>query len=201
MCLSRRCHNQIDVTARQEKIVRVHFIRHAQAVTRSTQLADEYRALTCRGRKRFRQVAACLKKTDFNPDLIITSCKIRAVQTADILAESLLFNSDIMISTELSTMHDITVIEKILTTANECEEIVIIGHEPYLGRIVSSLLNLAPPCQLSKGSTVSLNINLSKSGLTAGLTGIVTGSGRLIDKPGAAHKWLEEKACTDNKGE
>lgn len=181
--------------------MKVHFIRHAQATTRSTLLPDEYRALTCRGRKRFRQVAANLKKTDFNPDLIITSCKIRAVQTADILAESLQFNSDIMISTELSGEHDMTVIEKILTTAHESDEIVIVGHEPFLGRVVSSLLTLTPQCQLSKGSVVSMKITRSKSGLTAELGGIVTGSGKIIGKPGAAREWLAEKACADNRGE
>jgi len=181
--------------------VKVHLIRHAQAVTRTALLPDEYRALTCLGRKKFRQVAASLKKTDFNPDLIITSSKIRAVQTADILAECLQFNSNIIISAALSSDHGLAEIEKIVSAYHAADELVIVDHEPALGRIVSQLLSLPPHCQLSKGSTISMKITPGKSGLTAELCSVVTGSGKFISKPGAALEWLKEKICTDNKGE
>lgn len=181
--------------------MKLHLIRHAQAVTRTALLPDEYRALTCLGRKKFRQVAASLKKTGFSPDLIISSSKIRAVQTADILAECLQFNSDIIISTALSGEHGVETIEKIASTYHDADELVIVGHEPALGRIVSQLFSLSPNCQLSKGSTVSMEISPGKSGLTAELCSVVTGSGKYIGRPGAALDWLKEKLCTDNKGE
>lgn len=181
--------------------MKVHLIRHAEAVTRTALLPDEYRALTCRGRKKFRQVAASLKKSDFNPDLIITSSKIRAVQTADILAEGLQFNSDIIISPALSSDPGVSELAKIVSASHGADELVIVGHEPALGMIVSELLALSPPCQLSKGSVVSMKITLVKSGLTAELCGVVTGSGKIISSPGAALEWLKEKICTGSKGE
>lgn len=181
--------------------MKIHFIRHAQAVTRSALLPDEYRTLTCRGRKRFRKVAASLKKTGFNPDIIITSSRIRAVQTADILAESLLYNRELAIADGLAGEYGLQELEGILSTFQQPKEIAIIGHEPSLGRVVSALLDLSPQCQLSKGSVVSMKITRGKSGLTAELGSVVTGSGKIIDKPGAARKWLEGKACADNRGE
>jgi phosphohistidine phosphatase SixA len=63
--------------------MRLHIIRHAEAIERSTDLPDEQRHLTCCGRKRFRKVAACLKKMAIAPDYILASPLVRAVQTAE----------------------------------------------------------------------------------------------------------------------
>lgn len=171
--------------------MKVHFIRHAQAVEHSTDFPDEYRNLTCRGRKRFRQVAACLKKMEVDPDLIITSPKIRAVQTAEILSETLRFNGEIMISADLATRPDIAALCNILKTKKESREIVIVGHEPGLGETIGDLLKVSTPLNLSKGYVVSLKISFKQSGLTAELTGLITGGGKPIRKAGAAMKRLQ----------
>ena len=166
--------------------MKVHFIRHAQAVDRSTGLPDEQRNLTCRGRKRFRQVAACLKKMGIDPDFIITSPKVRAVQTAEILAETLRFSGEVMISADLATGPDISAFVNLLKTKSESDEIVIVGHEPGLGEAIGELLKLSTPCNLAKGSVVTLKISIKQSTLVAELTGLITGGGKAIRKAGAA---------------
>ena len=171
--------------------MKVHFIRHAQAIERSAELPDEYRNLTCRGRKRFRQVAACLKKMDIDPDFIITSPKVRAVQTAEILAETLRFSGEVRISADLATGPDISALGNLLGSKNESREIVIVGHEPGLGEAVGELLKLSTPCSLTKGSVVTLKISSKQSGLTAELTGVITGGGKMIRKAGAAMERLQ----------
>lgn len=170
--------------------MKVHFIRHAQAVERSAGLADEHRNLSCRGRKRFRRIADCLKKTGIDPDLIITSPKIRAVQTTEILAETLRFNGEVRISPQLSTGPDLADLDALLRASQEAGEIVIIGHEPALGEVIAKLLQLSKPCTLAKGCTVSMKISLKSSVLTAELTGLVTGSGKRFNKPAAAMERL-----------
>jgi len=179
--------------------MKVHFIRHAQAIERSTELADEMRNLTCRGRKRFRQVAACLKKTAIDPDFIITSPKVRAVQTAEILSETLRFSGDVRISTALADGPDLAALGSLLKANYEARELVIIGHEPCLGELISELLQISTPCNLAKGSVVSMKISLNKSRLTAELTGVVTGGGKAIRKAGAAMERLKGKKYTDGE--
>lgn len=170
--------------------MKVHFVRHAQAVERSAGLPDEHRNLSCRGRKRFRGIADCLKKTGIDPDLIITSPKIRAVQTAEILAETLRFNGELRISPSLSTGPDFADLDALLRADQEAGEIVIIGHEPALGEVIAKLLQLSVPCVLSKGCVVSMKISLKRSIPYAELTGLITGSGKRINKPDAAMERL-----------
>jgi phosphohistidine phosphatase len=171
--------------------MKVHFVRHAQAVERSAELPDEHRHLTCRGRKRFRLVAARLKKTGIDPDYIITSPKVRAVQTAEILAETLRFSGEVQVSAALATGPDPASLRNILEQRKAANEIVIVGHEPGLGETVGELLKLSPPCNLTKGSVVTLNISLRQSGITAELAGIITGGGKAVSKTEKAMERLQ----------
>ncbi len=170
--------------------MKVHFIRHAQAIERSNELPDEHRNLTCRGRKRFRQVAARLKKIGVDPDIIIVSPKLRAVQTGEILAETLRFNGEVRVSSALADGPDLTALDNLLKSNHEARELVIVGHEPALGEVIGRLLQLGSPCNLTKGCAVSLNISRQSSGLTADLTGLVTGGGKAINKSSTAMERL-----------
>lgn len=166
--------------------MKLHIIRHAQAIERSTALPDEQRNLTCRGRKRFRQVAACLKKMAVTPDYILTSPLIRAVQTAEILSETIRFNGELQISAELAVGPDSSALSSLLRARSSASEIVIVGHEPGLGELVRTLLRLPAPCSLPKGCVVSLEISIKKSGLSAELISLITGSGKAIHKTAKA---------------
>lgn len=175
--------------------MKLHLIRHAQAIERSTGLPDEHRALTCRGRKRFRRVAACLKKNGIDPDIILTSPKVRAVQTAEILSETLHFNGEVHISPQLAAGPDLDELCSLLGARPEARELVVIGHEPALGEVVAQLLRLSAPCHFAKGSVVSLKISLRQSGLRAELVSVVSGGGKEIRTAGAA---LERLMGTQN---
>lgn len=160
--------------------MKVYFIRHAEAIERSTDLPDEHRNLTCRGRKRFRQVAVSLKKMDISPDFILTSPRIRAVQTAEILCETLHFNGEVLVSPDLATGPDLDTLGKLLCARPETRELVIVGHEPALGEVIAGLLRLPAPCHLGKGCVVSMKILIRQSGFVADLTGLITGGGKVI---------------------
>jgi phosphohistidine phosphatase len=177
--------------------MKLHIIRHAQAIERSTDLPDEQRHLTCRGRKRFRKVAACLKKMAISPDYIISSPLVRAVQTAEILSETVRFNGELQISADLAGGPDSAALSALLRARSAASELVIVGHEPDLGELVGTLLRLPAPCTLAKGCVVSLEIALKKSGCTAELISMITGSGKAIRKPAEAIKRLlgEHHTC------
>lgn len=172
----------------------LHLIRHAQAVERSREITEEHRWLSGRGRKRFRQVAAALRKLAIEPEAILTSPKIRAVQTADILAEALRFAGEVQLVPAIAAGFDGLALRQLLVSRPAAAELVVIGHEPDCGLLVTALLRLDTPCLLSKGSVVTLEVTVTNSGLAARLLRVITGGGRVIDSKGKA---LERLQCTD----
>jgi phosphohistidine phosphatase len=176
----------------------IHFIRHAQAIKRTTALPDEHRYLTCRGRKRFRKISATLRKLDIDPDYIFTSPKIRAVQTADILAEKLLFSGDCIITPLLGnfTLQALQDLMHLYPLPKEC---VVVGHEPDFSIVIGQLLNL-PTCSVAKGSVVSLTIVTDQPTLTAELTQLITSGGKLISNLSKALARLQTEHADSLEG-
>lgn len=66
--------------------MKLHIIRHAEAVGQSAAIPDGYRYLSCQGRTRFRRVADILKKCGIDQDIMFSSPLVRAVQTAETAA-------------------------------------------------------------------------------------------------------------------
>jgi len=155
--------------------MKIHLVRHAEAVERSPEIAEEHRYLTPKGRTRFREVAAILTKT-ISPQLIITSPLVRAVQTADILAEQLGFSEELILSTEVGPGFDIETLKKIIERYRDVTDIALVGHEPDLGEVAGTLLGVAD-CSLTKGMTLSFKIS---SGGDAEFVQMVTGGGKLV---------------------
>ncbi len=172
--------------------MKIHLIRHAEAIDRSLNgPADAYRYLTSRGRTRFRRVAASLKKQKIKPDIIITSPLIRAVQTADILAEILRFSGDVMVSPLLSAGFQITHLRDLLLSHGEATEIVLIGHEPDFGKLAQELLGVPFPCAMKKGGTLSVAIDLCQADQPPEFLSLVTGGGTVITNKDKALKRLK----------
>ncbi len=67
--------------------MKVYLIRHALAVDPGAQLADGQRYLSEKGRRGIRQVGRYLQEQKVTFDFILTSPLVRAVQTAELLAE------------------------------------------------------------------------------------------------------------------
>ena len=69
--------------------MKVFLIRHALAVDQGAQLADGHRYLSEKGRRGIREVGRKLRDENISFDHILTSPLVRAVQTAELLAELL----------------------------------------------------------------------------------------------------------------
>lgn len=177
----------------------IHFIRHAQAIKRSPTMPDEQRYLSCRGRKRFRKVSAVLRHLDIDPYYIFTSPRVRAVQTADILAEKLQFNGEIIITPLLS---DCTLqsFHELLLQYPFPKECVLVGHDPDFSEIIAHLLHL-PDCSLAKGSVVTLKVSCSPSTTSAVITSMITHGGEFISQKSKAVSLLQRDQQKRSKGE
>jgi phosphohistidine phosphatase len=139
--------------------MKLFIIRHAAAIERSQEMADERRYLTPEGRMYSRKTARTMRENGAEPDVILTSPLIRSVQTADIVAETLSFIGPVIVRDELSPGFDLVALRKLLAGYQSAKELLIVGHEPDLSSVVSSLLSLRSGFDFKKGAAVRLKID------------------------------------------
>jgi phosphohistidine phosphatase len=167
----------------------IHIVRHAEAIERSDAITEEHRYLTPRGRKRFRKIADSFKETGFHPEIILTSPLVRAVQTADILAETLRYKGDLPVADLLVGFRPQS-LDKLLENHKEAKEIALVGHEPDLGILAQTLLETDIACTLKKGAVISFKLTAGELG-KADFIQLVTGGGRVVTSRGKALERLQ----------
>lgn len=166
----------------------IHLVRHAEAIERTPEVPEDHRFLTARGRVRFRKIALSLKKSEINPDLILTSPLIRAVQTAEILAQTLKFKKELSITPLLAHGFGIEALKELLGQYPKAREVALVGHEPELGMVSRLLLAVEQPCTLEKGATISFK--LKPDGAPAGFRQLVDGGAKVVTARSKALKRL-----------
>lgn len=166
-------------TFRQGSVMIIHVVRHAEAIERTREVPEEHRYLTPRGRKRFRKVAKGLDKLGTDLDVILTSPMIRAVQTADILAERLRYDGDLQVAALLGPGFRPESLGELLGSHTQAKEIAIVGHEPDLGALAQALFSTQGACTLPKGAVVSFKIAAAGQG-EAQFLQMVTGGANII---------------------
>ena len=114
----------------------LYLMRHAQA---KQKVEDPQCGITPKGEKATGQMADYFKKLQPRVREIWHSDKLRARQTADIMASRLGLREKLIEKPELSPMSDIF---KIIEQLNPIENnLMIVGHLPHLARISSMLLS------------------------------------------------------------
>ena len=117
---------------------------------------DSERPLTPKGKRQLRQIAAAMKKMDLRFDLILSSPFLRAKQTAEIIAKNFKLRKKLAFSEDLTPAgNPRLLIQQLNQFHPEPENILLVGHEPYLGKLVALL---------AAGNT-SLEIDFKKGGL------------------------------------
>jgi phosphohistidine phosphatase len=136
--------------------VKLYLVRHAEAIERSATTPDASRHLTTKGRLSFRKIARRVRKAGASPDVIFTSPLLRAVQTAEILAERLKHRGAVVAAKELSPGFDHRALRALLAGAGNPAEAAFVGHEPDLGVIAAALMSVPGAFPLRKGAVVAL---------------------------------------------
>lgn len=139
--------------------MRVYLVRHAAAIERSDTTPDASRYLTAKGRVAFREIARRARNAGAAPNVIFTSPLLRAVQTAEILAERLKHRGEILVVRELSPGFDLRALRALLARGADQAEAAFVGHEPDLGIVSATLLALAAGFPLRKGAVVALEVD------------------------------------------
>jgi phosphohistidine phosphatase len=117
---------------------------------------DSERPLTAKGESRLRDAVRAMKGLDLSFDLILSSPYLRAKQTAEIIAKNLKLRKKMAICDDLiPNGNPRLLIQQLNQLRPEPENVLLVGHEPYLGKLVALL---------AAGNT-SLEIDFKKGGL------------------------------------
>jgi phosphohistidine phosphatase len=120
----------------------LYFLRHAKACARSRKWRpDSTRPLTRDGEQKMFEAARGIQTLDVSFDLILTSPHIRAFRTAEILGE--VFGSKKVFESKnlVPEADPKAVVDEINENFPTMKQIVLVGHEPFLSRLISLLLS------------------------------------------------------------
>ena len=132
--------------------MKVYLVRHGEAV--SSQV-DAERPLSEQGRTDIRKVASFIKPLQISVEHIWHSGKLRATQTAEILAESVLVKNDCSEHNGLKPNDDITMITDELEAYNT--DIMLVGHLPFMAYLASLLVAGKDTISFDAGTIICLS--------------------------------------------
>ena len=134
----------------------LHFLRHADAGDPAAWTGpDAARPLSEKGRKQSKRLGEHLAAIGFEADAFITSPKIRAAQTAEIVAEPL--RTTVSIDDRLAGGLDIDALDAVLADAGDPGRVVIVGHDPDFSELLSELVGAH--LEMKKGAFARVEID------------------------------------------
>jgi phosphohistidine phosphatase len=147
---------------------RLLLLRHAIAEDPRAGLDDEDRRLTGEGKRKLREVVAGMRAVEIEVDLVLTSPLVRARETAAIVAEAYDHEDRVEILNALSPGGRPSTVLDALAAHGDAENIVLVGHQPDMGELASTLL---------VGSAGLVRLPFKKAGLASIVVGGLPPSG------------------------
>lgn len=121
----------------------LYLLRHGHAESKAKQ-PDVERNLDAEGRGEAERTGEKLKKTEPQPQLIISSHANRAFQTAEIAARALDYNiKNIRIEECIYRTDEESILEVIQRQDNKYDVILLAGHNPHISELAIDLSNKA----------------------------------------------------------
>jgi len=120
-------------------MIALHLLRHAHAGDPARWHGDDaIRPLSEKGRTQAEQLAKLLLRTDQAPDLFITSPRVRALETAEIVADAL--KVEVVVDRRLAGPLDPSLETDILLAAGPAVRPCIVGHDPEFSELLGELV-------------------------------------------------------------
>lgn len=137
--------------------VEVYLVRHADAGNPDKWIGDDAdRPLSTKGRRQAERLGRFLARNGFKPDAIVASPKVRAHQTADLLAAAL--GTRVETDQRLGMPVDIDLLSKIVSESAG-ERVVLVGHDPDMSDLAAEMIG-AQYLPLKKGALARLDATL-----------------------------------------
>ena len=138
--------------------IELYFLRHADAGDPDGWTGlDAERPLSPKGRRQAERLGRHLKAIGFAPDAILTSPKVRAAETAGLVADPL--DLDVSTDARLGSGFDMTTVEAILDAAGSPRKAVLVGHDPDFSELLAELVGAAS-VPMKKGAIARVDVEL-----------------------------------------
>ena len=136
-------------------MIALHLLRHAHAgdATRWSGDDDE-RPLSEKGIRQSERLGRLLSTFDEAPDVFITSPRLRASRTAEIVAKAL--DAKVVVDPRLAEPLDLEVISSILDDAHAARP-CLVGHDPDFSEMLGDLIGLAA-VPMRKGAIARVDV-------------------------------------------
>jgi len=140
-----------------------YIMRHGIAVTRGSAgfSDDSKRPLIPEGKAKMREVTKGLLRLGFDVDWIVTSPLVRAVETAEIVAEELGSNAPMDFCEALSPGGAPEALISFLAKHANRKRVLVVGHEPDLSELAARLIGAGRHANLAfkKGGCCLITFN------------------------------------------
>jgi phosphohistidine phosphatase SixA len=135
----------------------LYLLRHAHAGNAAQWTGDDaLRPLSAKGRRQAEKLGRHLANLQFEPDSILTSPKLRALETAQIVADSL--GVGVTTDERLASGVDLDVLGGIIS-GDGGRKIVLVGHDPDFSGICGELIGISY-LTLKKGALARIDVSL-----------------------------------------
>jgi len=136
-------------------IVEVYLLRHAHAGNPDHWAGDDAeRPLSAKGRRQAERLGRFLAEQGFKPTAIVTSPKVRARQTADLVAAPL--KARVETDQRLGAYLDVDLLSQIVDEVGG-GRVVLVGHDPDFSELAAALSG-AQHLPLKKGTLVRIDV-------------------------------------------
>ena len=127
--------------------MKLYFVRHGIAEDMAD--SDYVRELTPRGRRRVAQSAAVMRQLNLRPQRIYSSPRIRARETAELIAAAL--DRPVTLVDEVNFGFDLDDVRSLTADMQSSAEVMFVGHNPDMSLVVHQL--------------TGVNVSMKKGGL------------------------------------
>jgi phosphohistidine phosphatase len=119
----------------------LYLIRHAKSSWSIPNTSDFEREISKKGKKDINTIGSYLSIVGVNPQVILSSCALRAQQTTDLLAKKLAFSGQKYYLKELYLTGLDDIKEIIAIQDDTINSMFIVGHNPQLHELANSLID------------------------------------------------------------
>lgn len=124
-------------------------------------LPDAARPLSAEGRKKLERSTKAMRALELKLDAVVSSPLLRARQTAELVAAALKLRRKIVFTDHLAPDgNPQSLIEQVNGLGPRAKNILLVGHEPYLSRLLALLISggTAAAMDLRKGGLAKLEV-------------------------------------------
>jgi phosphohistidine phosphatase len=135
--------------------LQLYLLRHADAGDPMAWSGDDAdRPLSSKGKRQAKRLGSFLAEIGWKPDLILTSPKVRAAQTAKIVGRAV--EVEPADEAPLATAFELSDVSDMLGAHPGARRVVLVGHDPDFSAIASTLTGAA--IELRKGAIARIDL-------------------------------------------